>query len=642
MSNKPTPSDTQLPGNPKLPSSEADLQKLMLASEGNFPYSVEDFFRNPDRTGYQISPDGEYISYLGPYKRRLNIFVQKIGETEAVRITNETDRDIPGYFWANPQRIIFIKDTGGDENFRLYAVDKDGKKPKDLTPFEKVRIQLIDDLEDNDDELIIGMNKNRPELFEPYRINIHTGEYHQLAKNDNPMEPVAEWMTDHEGKLRAAVRIIGGVNHQILYRPTEEEGFKEVITTDFRETLAPLFFDFDNGSEVYATSNLKRDKNAIVKFDMKTGEEIGEPIFSHPEVDVSSLLYSRKRKVITGVAFTTWKRQMVFFDDERRQIQEHLEKALPGYEVVVTGSDKAEKKFLVRTFSDRSLGAYHIYDSETDQLEKITEVSPWIKEDDMAPMKPISYTSRDGLTIHGYLTVPGNGQEADLPVVVNPHGGPWARDSWGYNPEVQLLASRGFAVLQINFRGSTGYGRDFWEKSFKEWGGDMQNDISDGVRWLTDQGIADPSRIAIYGGSYGGYATLAGITFTPTLYTCAIDYVGVSNLFTFMETIPPYWKPYLKMLYRMVGHPEKDKELLTARSPVFHIDRIKTPLFVAQGANDPRVNIDESDQIVRSLRERGIEVPYMVKYNEGHGFANEENRFEFYKAMTGFLLRHIG
>ncbi len=613
----------------------------MAASTGRFQYSVEDFFRNPDKAGYQISPDGSYISYLGPYERRQNIFVQRIGEDDAVRITNETERDIAGYFWSSPNRIVFIKDSGGDENFRLYAVDRDGSHPKDLTPFEGVRIQMIDDLEDYEDELIIGMNKNRPELFEPYRINIRTGEYDQLATNDNPLEPIAGWITDHDGQLRIAIKVIGGVNHQLLYRDDEAEEFRPVITTDFRETLSPLFFEFDNGHIVYAASNLERDKTAIIRFDLHRGEEVGTPVFSHPEVDVSSLIYSRRRKVITAAVFTTWKRQMAFFDERRETIQRDLEAALPGYEVVLTSSDKAEVKYLVRTYSDRSLGSYYLYDADSKHLEKITDVSPWLNEDDMAGMRPIEYPTRDGLTTHGYLTLPAGVEARRLPIVINPHGGPWARDSWGYNPEVQLLASRGFGVLQMNFRGSTGYGRAFWESSFKEWGAAMQDDITDGVQWLIDQGIADPERIAIYGGSYGGYATLAGITFTPDLYACAIDYVGVSNLFTFMTTIPPYWKPYLEMLYKMVGHPEKDKEMLTARSPVFHIDRIKAPLFVAQGANDPRVNIDESDQIVRSLRARGIEVPYMVKYNEGHGFANEENRFEFYKAMTGFLLRHL-
>ena len=304
---------------------------------------------------------------------------------------------------------------------------------------------------------------------------------------------------------------------------------------------------------------------------------------------------------------------------------------------------------MIRTYSDRSLGAYYFYDKNTDKLEKIADVSPWIDENDMAVMKPVQYKTRDGLTVNGYLTLPklvpnsvsGTDNPSKLPVIVNPHGGPWHRDSWGFNPEVQLLASRGYAVFQMNFRGSTGYGRDFWEKSFKQWGRAMQDDITDGVNWLIKEGIADPERVAIYGGSYGGYATLAGVTFTPDLYACAVDYVGVSNLFTFMKTIPPYWEPYLEMMYTMVGNPESDSTMMAAASPALHTDKIKTPLFVIQGANDPRVNIDEADQIVRSLRERNIEVPYMVKYNEGHGFHNEENRFESYKAMVGFFAKHL-
>ena len=262
----------------------------------------------------------------------------------------------------------------------------------------------------------------------------------------------------------------------------------------------------------------------------------------------------------------------------------------------------------------------------------------------MADMKPITYTSRDGLTIHGYLTLPKGREAKDLPVVVNPHGGPWARDGWGFNNEAQFMANRGYAVLQMNFRGSTGYGRKFWETSFKQWGKTMQDDITDGVQWLVKQGIADPARVAIYGGSYGGYATLAGVAFTPELYACGVDYVGVSNLFTFMNTIPPYWEPGRKMFYEMVGDPAADKDslLMASASPVMHADKIVCPLFIAQGRNDPRVNVDESDQMVKALEARGVKVEYMVKDNEGHGFHNEENRFDFYGAMEKFLDQHIG
>jgi dipeptidyl aminopeptidase/acylaminoacyl peptidase len=479
-------------------------------------------------------------------------------------------------------------------------------------------------------------------LFEPYRININTGAYQQLAKNENPAEPITQWITDHNGKLRIAIQMVDGINQRITYRKTEAEAFQPVFTTNFKVSFQPLFFEFDNQDIVFVATNVGRDKSVIIRYDMAQQKEVGEILFEHEEVDVSNLMYSKKRKVLTGVSYTTWKQQYHFFDKERGELQGLLEAQLEGYQVGIASFSKDESKCMVRTHSDKSLGAYYYYDKATNELTKITEVGPWIEEKDMASMKAVQYQSRDGLTINGYLALPVGKKEENLPTVILVHGGPWHRDAWGYHPEVLLLTNRGYAVLQVNFRASTGYGRAFWEAGFKQWGQNMQNDITDGVHWLIDKGIADPKRIAIYGGSYGGYATLAGITFTPDLYTCAIDYVGVSNLFTFMTTIPPYWKPYLETLYEMVGHPEKDKEMMTANSPALHVDKIKVPLFVVQGANDPRVNIDEADQIVASLRARGIDVPYMVKYDEGHGFHNEENRFEFYKAMTGFLYIHLG
>lgn len=631
-----------LPGDITLPSSSEEINKLIEVEEKrNWKYSVEDFFRNPDKTAYQISPDGKYFSFLASYERRKNIFIQEIGSDKAKRITSETERDINGYFWANNNRLVFVKDSGGDENYQLLAVDKTGENPKNLTPFDGVRIEIIDDLEDIEDYLIIGMNKNNPMLFEPYRININTGDFVQLAKNENPLEPISSWMTDHDGKLRIAVKMVGGTNTTLMYRENEDEDFKDVITTDFKEQVSPLFFDFKEKGIVYSSSNLNRDKAAIVRFDMNTGKETGEILFEHPEVDVNSLGYSRKRKVLTSISYITDKKHYKFLDNETEDIYNHLRSKLGGYEIAFADHTKDENMFIIRTYSDKSLGAYYLYNKNNNELEKIADVSPWLDENDMAEQKPVKYISRDGLTINGYLTLPVGVKPENLPVVINPHGGPWHRDVWGYNQEVQLLANRGFAVLQMNFRGSTGYGRRFWELSFKQWGKKMQDDISDGVNWLIGQGIADPERVAIYGASYGGYATLAGVTFTPDIYKAAVDYVGVSNLFTFLQTIPPYWKPYLDMMYEMVGHPEKDKKYLEEASPVFHVDKIKTPLYVVQGANDPRVNIDESDQIVRTLRNKGVDVPYLVKYDEGHGFRNEENRFVFYKSMLGFLMKYL-
>ena len=292
-------------------------------------------------------------------------------------------------------------------------------------------------------------------------------------------------------------------------------------------------------------------------------------------------------------------------------------------------------------YNDRTPGSRYIYDALNDSLDKLGDINPTLAESDMARVQAIRYQSRDGMTIHGYLTLPVGRPAHGLPCIVNPHGGPWVRDGWGFNPEAQFLANRGYCVLQMNYRGSTGYGRKFWEASFGQWGLSMQDDITDGVRWLIEQGVADPSRIAIYGGSYGGYATLAGITYTPDLYAAAVDYVGVSNLLTFMNTIPPYWKPMLAKMHAMVGNPETDLDRLMATSPALNADRIKTPLFIAQGAHDPRVNKDESDQMVAALKARGVEVEYMVKDNEGHGFHNDENKFEFYERMEAFLAQHL-
>ncbi|MBN8584487.1 MAG: S9 family peptidase [Ignavibacteria bacterium] len=596
---------------------------------------LEDFFKNPENTNYLISPNGKYISYLAPYNQRLNIYVQEISTGNVKRLTGVTERDISGYFWGNDNVIIYLRDNAGDENFHFYSVNIQNGTNIDLTPFEGVRANLIDELEDIDSEILIEMNKRNPEIFDVYRLNFETGELIIAAENPGN---ISGWVTDHNGKIRAAITT-DGVNTSLLYRENENESWHTVITTNFKESLTPLFFTFDN-KFLYASSNIGRDKNAVIRYDIKNAAE-AEVIYEHPEVDVYTLTYSRKRKVITSVIFNTWKRERVILDNETEKMFKRLEKDLGQYEILITDNDDNEEKFIIRTYSDRSLGAYYIFDKAADTLTKISDVSPWINEKEMAEMKPVTYQSRDGLLIHGYLSLPLGAEHKNLPVVINPHGGPWARDYWGFNPEIQFLVNRGYAVLQMNFRGSVGFGRKFWECSFKEWGKTMQNDISDGVNWIVEQGIADPARIAIYGGSYGGYAVLAGLAFTPDLYAAGVDYVGVSNLFTFMNSIPAYWKPYLEMLYVMVGHPERDKKLMEDASPVFHVDKMKAPLFIAQGKMDPRVNINESDQMVKALKERGIDVPYMVKENEGHGFLNQENKFDFYREMETFLAKHL-
>ena len=596
---------------------------------------LEDFFKKPEKAEVKISPSGQYLSWMEPWERRLNVHVKNVETGEVKRVTNATERDLYGYFWANDERIIYAMDDGGDENTRIYGVNYDGSNPLEFTPYKNVKCDIVDDLENDDEHVLFQMNKRDEKVFDIYRLNVNTGDMEMIAENPGN---VSRWITDHDGNLRLAVTT-DGVNKGIMYRETESADWKPIASYNFKENATPLFFTFDNQA-IYVASNVGRDKYAIYEYDLSTGKE-GKLIYEHPDVDVSELMHSRKRKIITGVSFTTDKKEFHFFDDFSKKIQDFVDGKLSGYQNVIASFDKEESKCIIYSGSDKTYGSYHFLDLDTWEMTKLFDLSPWLKEEEMSSMRPISYVARDGLKISGYLTIPTGKEAKNLPMIVNPHGGPWLRDVWGFNPEIQFLANRGFAVLQMNFRGSAGYGRKFLETAFKQWGLSMQDDVTDGVNWAIEEGIADPERIGIYGGSYGGYATLMGIVKTPDLYAAAVDYVGVSSMFTFLETIPPYWEQYLEMMYEMVGHPEKDKEQFEKTSPALNADKIKTPLFIVQGANDPRVKKSESDQMVKALQDRGVKVQYMVKDNEGHGFLNEENQFDFYRAMEMFLHTHI-
>lgn len=596
---------------------------------------LEDFFKNPEKSSFSISPNGKYFAFKAPFEDRMNVFVQKIGDTSVQQITKVTDRDITWFFWANDDRILYMKDDGGNEDWKIFGVNKDGSNFKALTNFDKVRTSIIDNLENIPDTILVGLNKRDPRVEDAYKLNINTGELKLVGANPGNY---TGWMTDHEGKLRIAYSS-NGVSTTLLYRDTENDEFEKVITTNFKESIYPTFFTFDN-KNVYALSNLNRDKTQIIEYDIKNNKEI-KVLFKHDSVDIAGLYYSKKRQVLTACSYNTWKTHFHFFDNISAKRRETLRSKFPGYDVGIASANKNENKFIIRVYNEKTYGSYYFYDEETGKTEKLTDISPWLNEKDMAQTKPISYQSRDGLTIHGYLTLPKGVKAKNLPVIIHPHGGPSARDNWGFNPTVQFLANRGYAVLQMNFRGSTGYGKEFWTAGFKKWGKEMQNDITDGVNWLINEKIADKEKVAIFGASYGGYATLAGLCFTPDVYACGVDYVGVSNIFTILENIPPYWEPYREMLYEMIGNPVTDSTYLQEVSPKFHADKIKAPLFIAQGANDPRVKKIESDQMVEAMKERGVKVQYMVKENEGHGFRNQENKMDFYREMEKFLNTHL-
>ena len=599
---------------------------------------LQDFFKNPEIAQVQISPNGKYLAYLKPYKKRLNIYVKTIGvKNSEKRLTSQVDRDIYGFFWKENDTLIFVRDFGGDENLQLFRVSAEGKNEKSLTPFKGVKHRLVDDLEDvSDEEILISSNKRDAKVFDVYRLNVKTGKIELVAQNPGHF---TSWGADHKGELRLATAT-DGVNTAVHYRETEKEKFELLLQTNFKNTFSPIMFDFKN-KNLYVRSNLNRDKEVIQLFNPKT-KKVVKTIFSHPKLDAGGIIVSKKRKKLLGVWYIDWKTEYKWLDTTRARIYKDLLKQLPDKKVTITSKNREEDLFIVYAGSDRDPGTYYLYQVKSKKLDKIAELMPWLKSEELSEMKPIQYKSRDGMTIHGYLTLPKGSSGKNLSLIVNPHGGPFGvRDIWRYSATAQFLANRGYAVFQTNFRGSGGYGKKFLNAGHKQWGLAMQDDITDGVNYLIKKGIANKDKVCIYGASYGGYATLAGVTFTPDLYACGVNYVGVSNLFTQIETIPPYWEPYREMMYEQIGHPIKDKELLTKVSPVFHADKIKAPLFVVHGANDPRVKKAEADQIVSSLYKRGIKPLYMVKYDEGHGFYKEENQIEFYTLMEQFLKEHL-
>ncbi|MFZ1573296.1 MAG: S9 family peptidase [Chlorobiota bacterium] len=600
---------------------------------------LKNFFKNPESNGYAISPNGEYISFLKPINGRMNIHLQKIGSNDVKPLTNVTVRDILFSVWKGNNTIVYFMDLNGDENFHFYTINIENGVITDATPFNEVQAYPVDFFKENDEEIIIQMNKENPELMDLYKLNVISNELKIIGKNPGG---VTEWLTDHEGVARLAIQT-NGLNKTLLYRENDVSEFKEMFTFDFKDAFHPLTFDSDN-KHFFASTNFGKDKKRIIKYNPEYNLETNLKsivLFENDEYDSENVMYSTFKKKLTGFYYNSWKTEYVFIDDERKNLQVEIDSLFPNYDVSIRTTSTDETKMLLLVNSDRFRGAYYFYNSITKELFKLATIAPWLNENELSEMKPIQYISRDGLTIHGYLTLPIGQDTKNLPVVIHPHGGPHARDFYGYNSDTQFLANRGYAVLQMNFRGSTGYGKHFETIAYKQWGKTMQDDITDGVNWLIQKGIADPKRVGIYGASYGGYAVLAGLCFTPDVYKCGIDYVGCANLFTIIESIPPYWKPELEMTYQQIGHPIDDADLLRSISPVFHADKIVAPLLIAQGTNDPRVKKAESDQMVEAMRKRGVEVQYIVKENEGHGFHNEENKFEFYSEMEKFLNQHL-
>ncbi|WP_130736255.1 S9 family peptidase [Flavobacterium sp. J27] len=640
--------ESKLPGNTALPSSKEELAQLKSYDKGNYKYSVSDYFARPKASGFQLSPNGKYMSYREKDENnKRHVYVKELATGKVQRAIEEKEELVRGYGWINDERLFFAMDKGGDENYHVYAVNLDGSNLKDLTPFDGVQASIQNILKEQKDYIIVSMNKNNKQVFEPFKLNIVTGALEQLYKNEDIANPIQGYEFDKDGNLRGYSKLVNGVQNQLFYKDNKTGEFKLHTTTNWDDTFGIISFNYasKNKDEAYVLTNLDSDKTRIVLYDLATKKIIKE-VFSNPTFDVSGLNLSRKRNYeIDNFSYEGEKNEIIPVSKLYKEIYGLMEKEFPNKEAYIVDKDDNETQFLVIVQSDKLYGTYYQYDAKTKKFKLLYDLMPQLKEADMAEMRPIKFTSRDGKTIYGYITLPKEAlQGKKVPLIVNPHGGPQGvRDSWGFNPETQLFASRGYATLQVNFRISGGYGKDFLRAGFKQIGRQLMDDVEDGVAYAIKQGWVDKDKIAIYGGSHGGYATLMGLVKTPDLYACGVNYVGVSNIFTFFDSFPEYWKPYKEIVKEIWYDLEDPKEAAIAKevSPVFQINKIKKPLFVIQGANDPRVNISESDQIVTGLRAKGFEVPYMVKYDEGHGFHKEENSIDMYEATLGFLAKNL-
>ncbi|HKR08867.1 MAG TPA: S9 family peptidase, partial [Gemmatimonadaceae bacterium] len=622
------------------------------AQNGKLPPLIdrELFFGNPEISGAQISPDGRYISFLKPYKDTRNIWVKGVNDpwTSAKLITNDTKRPVTQYFWSRDGKyILYVQDQGGDENFNVYAVDpaaavatgNEVPAARNLTEAKGVRAIIYAVPRNDPNTMYVGINDRDKAWHDLYKLNIATGEKTLLKQNT---ERVAGWVFDNAGNLKLAVRTTDKGDTEILR--VDPNGFTQVYSCDVFETCNPLQFDAANDKVYMETNKGTPDLTRLVLFDPNTKSE--QLVESDPlnRVDFGAATFSEVTNKLVATAYVDDRTRVYFKDPQWEKDYQLLKSKLPGKEINITSTTRDENLWMVVASSDREPGERYLYDRTTKKLTFLYRIFDQLPRQSLAPVKAISYKSSDGLVIPAYLTLPVGVPAKNLPLVAWIHGGPWGRDTWGYNPYAQFFANRGYAVLQPNFRASTGYGKKFLNAGNNEWGQKMQDDITEGVRYLISQGIVDPKRVGIAGGSDGGYATLAGLAFTPDVYAAGVSYVGPSNLITLLNSIPPYWESIRTIFNQRMGNPntEAGKAQLVRQSPLNSANRIKAPLLVVQGANDPRVNKAESEQIVTALRDRGSPVEYLLAPDEGHGFARPINNLAMFAATEKFFAKHLG
>lgn len=599
---------------------------------------LEVLFGNPVKTSPQISPDGARLAYLAPVNNVLNVWVKTIGKDDDRSMTHDTNRGIRRYFWAEDNtHIMYLQDRGGDENWRLYAVHLPTGIEKDVTPFDGVQVQIIDHNKHFPHELLIAMNKENPRVHDAYHLDIRTGVITLRAKNPGN---ISSWIADGQLEIRGAVVETPDGGSELLVRDTEQAAWRKMASWPAEDSLAsqPVGFTRD-GKSLYLLDSRNADTGRLVQVDVETGKLW--VIAGDPAYDVSNIMINPDTLTVEAVSFNRARNEWRVIDPSVRADFKRIARLDRG-DFTVFSRDNADAGWIVAFTKDNGPGAFYFYDRKAKKGSFLFYTKPDLKKYELATMEPFSFQSRDGLTLNGYIVFPKGRGRKNLPMVVNVHGGPWARDTWGYDPETQWIANRGYISLQVNFRGSTGYGKKFLNAGDREWGGRMHDDIIDAVQWAIRKGYADPARIVLYGGSYGGYEALVGAAFTPEIFRCAIDVVGPSNLITFIKSIPPYWSTFLAAMHKRVGNPDTEEAFLQSRSPLFKVDNIKIPLLIVQGANDPRVKQREAEQIVEAMKKKNIAYEYLLFPDEGHGFAKPENRLTFYRAAEKFLAKHLG
>ncbi len=597
----------------------------------------EVLFGNPERMSPRISPDGSQLAWIAPDEGVLNVWVTPVGSWQARPVTKDRDRGIRSYFWAHDGRhLLYVQDKGGDENWRLYAVDLQTGDIRDLTPFDDVQARVEDVDKHFPNDILVGLNRDNPELHDVYHLDLARGELTKIVENPG----FVGFLSDSQMKVRGAMAPLPDGGMEILVRDSDEGEWRIVLSVGQEDALStyPVAFSLDGGS-LLAISSVGANTGRLVRIDLATGGT--EVIAEDPRYDVAGVRLHPDTREPQLVAFL---KDRVVYEVLDASLEPDMEvlQAVEAGELSLLNEDDADRTWLVAYMADDGPVRYYAYDRSARSTTFLFEHQPALSAYTLAKMEPFAYTARDGLEVNGYLSFPPGVERRGLPTVLNVHGGPWARDSWGYDGEAQWLANRGYLVVQVNFRGSTGYGKAFTGAGDREWGAKMHDDLVDAVDWVVAQGYADPERIAIYGGSYGGYAALVGAAFTPDRFRCAVDIVGPSDLRTLIRSIPPYWAPMIAQFHTRVGNPDTEDELLWSRSPLSRVDDIRIPILVAQGANDPRVKQAEAEQIVAALRDKGIDHEYLLFPDEGHGFARPENRLRFYAAAERFLARHLG